>query len=182
MKLRTGKILILSMSLVVVILVIFFIASRMHTISRLLHLAFPPTDLYIPIVLDESFRADINKSTSYDIACGYLDIYEVGILTERKVLPSGLYSNSNETFSFKGKFKIRIQNNSKIIREIIVSEPIAMWFFKENDNYISHFALVTFPMPFYCEKLRLEITVLSPDQSLQLLASPKLYIRVSPIP
>jgi len=146
--------------------------------QHVLHLAFPPEDLYKPVASDNFLFYEKGFTKEYALEPQYIDLYSIGFFVEKNNLPS--------TYKFKGKVKAEFFYKNKLLfRKEIISINSAGYADKES-KYFKDVDLLSFDIPFqgkYKDDISIRLTVLEPDESLKEYGDAiKLFIRVSPIP
>ncbi len=145
---------------------------------HLMHLVSPPRDLYKPIIIDNFLFYEKGFSRTYSLQPKYLDIYEIGFFSDKKVILS--------SYKFQGKLKVEFFYKDKFLFEKIVTSYKAAWLANGDSDHFKEISLLAFEMPLlgkYKNDVSIKIAVLEPDIQLEAFKnSVKLYISVSAIP
>lgn len=148
---------------------------------HLFHLLLQPSDFYAPIVKDKFNFGQEGFSRTYNLKPKYIDLYDVGLTFNQKVLSS--------KHKFNGQLKLEFISKGAVLYEEIV-DAFKAWGSSFKDGYDMEFykwiVLHTFEMPLegkYIKDISVKITVLKPDPELaKHQDSIELYIGVSSIP
>ncbi len=152
----------------------------MPTIRHILHLTFPPEDLYEPIVVDEFKFHEKGFEKRYVLKPKYLGGYMIGFVSGKQNIPQ------KETF--KGKIKVEFfWKDTFLFEKTVTSQRAAVD--ADNDKTMKYYKkviLVSFEVPLqgkYKDDISVRLTVLEADENLKKYGnSIKLFIGVSPIP
>ena len=151
--------------------------SFMH----LVHLIVTPKDLYNPIVYDEFLFYNKGHAKTYSLETKYNDYYEIGIIFEKKDMPSGYATKSK--YIFNGKLKIDFFSKDLLVSSNIISSYESVIYSKNDMNYLEKISLSIFEVPLmgkYKKNVSVRVSVLEPDIVLKNYAdSAKLYIGIS---
>ncbi len=165
----------------IVVLVIVFIIGLIYNlpigIRHLINLAFPPKDLYEPILTDEFPFDREGISKEYEIKPKYTDYHEIGFIDESCSIPS--------TYRFNGKIRLEIIQNNKSIFEKDITTMESALYSKDDMNFYKKVVLTTFGIPSKRskEEIILKITVLKKDDKMDYFIDKiKLYVAVSSRP
>ncbi len=152
---------------------------------QIVHLAYPPEDLYQPIVTDKFSFYERGYSKTYPLKPKYRDNYEVIISSSPDTIPSGC-GKENRTYEFEGKIKFELFNHGEKVSDEEVTDWDSIGYQDKNMNYIKSICLYTFPVPpkgFSLDGTIIKITVVEPDHNLGKYENNiELQIRVSPTP
>lgn len=147
---------------------------------HIMHLAFPPKDLYKPILVDAFKFHEKGFEKRYVLKPKCLDSYAIGILSEQQNIPWD--------YKFSGKIKAEFfWKDTFLFEKTVTSQGAA--FCADNDKtmkYYKNVYLLEFEVPLqekYKDDISVRLTVLEPDGSLEKYGdSIKLFIGVSAIP
>jgi len=149
-------------------------------IRHLSHLAFPPKNLYNPIIIDDFPFHEAGYTKTYPLKPKYLDIYSIGYFTEKQ--------NISSKDKFKGKIKAEFFYKGKFLFEKTTTSQIAAGY-ADGDRKMEYFKdvfLMDFEIPLqkkYKKGISVRLTVLEPYEGLKKYGnSVKLFIGVSSIP
>ncbi len=184
MKKIKRKLKFITTSLSVVVLVFFFVAFikilifPSPGIRHLLHLAFPPEDLYESIVTDDFLFYEKGFTKTYQLKPKYLDSYMISLISEKQ--------NISREYKVKGKLKAEFFWKDKFLFEKVATSQQA---FGQSDNDHAHYKsidLIGFDVPLkgkYKNDISVRLTVIEPDEQLREYGDTiKLFIGVSAIP
>lgn len=147
-------------------------------VRHIVHLSFPPEDLYHPIVTDKFSFHEKEYSRTYFLKPKYLDIYEVGMRSSEGNFPS--------TYKFSGKIKFDFYHNEEHLFEKTLSSCQAVYYTKNDYPKIHAISFITFDLPLmgkYKDNLSVKVTVVEADEFLKnYIESTELYIKVSATP
>jgi len=133
-------------------------------------------DINNPLLLEKFNFNEINYSQLYNLNFKKIGVYEIGILDLNESIP--------QSFSFKGKIKIEILNNEKLLQEeIIESVDIGIYANKEMTLY-KRLTFMRLDIPFEREfiDISIRISVLNPDKQFNSDDKIMLYISASSTP
>ena len=172
--------------LIIPILVFFFMALIKILIfpstemRHILHLAFPPEDLYEPIVIDEFLFYEKGFTRTYRLTPKYLDSYTIGLISDTQNILGG--------YKFSGKLKAEFFWNNKFLFEKIAISQVSTYYADGDKKmeYLKKVFLINFDVPLkgkYKDDIDIRLTVLEPDENLKQYGdSIKIFIGVSSIP
>jgi hypothetical protein len=146
-------------------------------IRHLINLAFPPKDLYKPILIDEFPFNREGISKEYKIKPKFIDYHEIGFTDESCSIPS--------TYRFNGEIRLELIQNEKSIFEKDITAMESASYFKDDMNFYEKVVLTTFQIPSKKSKegLILKISVLKKDDKMDFFIDKiKLYVAVSSRP
>lgn len=147
-------------------------------IRHLMYLIVTPKDLYKPIIIDNFLFYEKGFSKTYSLQPKYLDIYEIGFLSDKKDIPL--------SYKFQGKLKVEFFYKDKFLFEKIATSYNAAWLVNGDSEHFKEISLLAFEIPLlgkYRNDVSIKITVLEPDIQIEAFKNPvKLYISVSAIP
>ena len=170
----------------VVVLVFFFIAFikilifPSPGIRHLLHLAFPPEDLYESIVTDDFLFYEKGFTKTYQLKPKYLDSYAISLISEKQNISGG--------YKFSGKLKAEFfWKDTFLLEKTAISQGSA--YYADGDKEMKYFKkvfLIDFDVPLkgkYKDDISVRLTVLEPVEGLKEYGdSIRLSIGVSAIP
>ena len=184
MKKIKRKLKFITTSLSVVVLVFFFVAFikilifPSPGIRHLLHLAFPPEDLYESIVTDDFLFYEKGFTKTYQLKPKYLDRYMIGLVSEKQNISWG--------YKFSGKIKAEFFWKDTFLFEKIITSSYASGQADNNTKYFKNTYLSNFEVPLngkYKDDISVRLTVIEPDEQLREYGDTiKLFIGVSAIP
>jgi len=172
---------ILFVSAVSMVLTIAFVRGcKLLPMKHIYHLAFPPEDLYRPIVVDNFLFHKEGFTRTYRLEPKYLDVYSIGFFSEKQDISS--------EDNFKGKIKAEFFWKEKLLCEKIVTSQTAAYY-ADGDKAMKHYKkvfLMDFEIPLqgkYKKDISVKLIVLQPDKELEKYSdSLKLFIAVNSIP
>lgn len=142
------------------------------------HLAFPPSDLFQPIVTDTFSLSEAGVSKTYALHPKHLDVYEIGFVSERQDIPS--------TYRFTGRIKVEWFHRGTLVSEQMITSIATKWDMSKDLGRYRGMGLLTFEMPLHGKHrhdVSVRLTVVEPDPHLsQLGPALKLVIAVSGTP
>jgi len=145
---------------------------------HLLHLAFPPGDLYTPVATNSIAFQSEGTTVELNFVPKYKDRYEVGIFAIGDPIPA--------SYEFSGELSVEfIQSGETISSQTITKFSSGTYAGKNMDKYSSR-AFCSFDVPLQgrsMDEITVKISVLKPDQEFEKFKDQvKAWIRVSPIP
>ncbi len=147
-------------------------------IRHIFHLAFPPEDLYEPIVVDDFKFYEAGFTKTYVLRPKYLDGYGIGILSEKQNIPWG--------YKFNGKIKAEFFWKDAFLFEETITSSYASGQADNKTKYYKNTYLFDFDVPLkgkHKDDISVKLTVLEPDENLKEYGDTiKLFIGVSAIP
>ncbi|MBN1823857.1 MAG: hypothetical protein JW803_06030 [Endomicrobiales bacterium] len=179
------KNILIPMLCVTILAIIIFISVVVYLFIKypigMHHLLNPIIDnqnLYEPIVKDDFSFHDRYSSKQYTINPRYIDIYEIGIMTKTKGIPS--------TYKFEGKIKAVFYCQNKLVFETSSQAQLNAYYTNNLMNYYKSIVLLKFNIPLvnkYRDNITVKITILEPDIKLKAYKDDiYLYIAVSGVP
>ncbi len=146
--------------------------------NHLLHLAFPPDDLYTPVATNSVALHLEGAISEFTFTPKYKDIYEFGLFSTEEPIPA--------TYNFSGEIRIElIQSGKRISSQTITSFSSGTYAGKDMDHYLSR-GLCSFDVPLQgrsMDEITIKVFVLKADQGFaQFKDKIQGWIRVSPIP
>ena len=140
------------------------------TMKRLWHLFVEPDDLFDPVVQEKFNFWEKGYSVEFPLAVKYEDLYAVTIdcLDKKNCIPSGW--GTSEKYQFRGKIKADFFCKNKLVFSQEIVDAKAVVYQAGEMDYLKKIVLLSFAIPIkgkYKDDLKLRLTVLEPDLSLQ---------------
>ncbi len=178
MKDLTSNILAIIAIAILVVVVLYKFINIPASIYHVGHLAFPPRDLYQPIIYDAFSFDKKNFSETYNLKPKYSDIYEIGLVSAKDDIPA--------SYKFSGKVKFSFFSDGKLLFERDSLPNPSVFYSKKDNTKIRAIVLMTFDLPImnkYKDNLSVKVTIVEEDKILKnYIDSVKLYIAVSSAP
>lgn len=145
---------------------------------HLLHLAFPPDNLYVPVATNSIALHLEGAVTEFRFTPKYKDTYEVGLFAIGDPIPA--------TYKFSGELRVEfIQSGQTISSQTVTSFSSGTYAGTGMDHYKSR-AFCSFGVPLQgrsMDEITVRVHVLKPDQEFEKFKDKvKAWVRVSPIP
>lgn len=143
----------------------------------------PSKDRYEPILLEVFNFYEKGFVRMYSLKPKYSDIYDLGIMANKKILSS--------KYKFKGKLSLEFIVGDKVASHVIISDLQSRTYFVDATEgydlaWSKEITLTSFEIPFlgrHKKNIGIKLTVLDPDAELLLLKDDiKLFVRVSSTP
>jgi hypothetical protein len=146
--------------------------------NHLLHCAFPPDDLYVPIATNSISLHVKGATTEFRFTPKYKDTYEVGLFAVGDPIPA--------TYKFSGKIYIEfILSGERISSQTVTNFSSGTYVGKDMNHYSSR-GLCSFDVPLQgqsMDEITIKVSVLKADQEFEKFKDKiKGWIRVSPVP
>lgn len=171
-----------TLTVIIIVLLISVIIYRFINIPTSLyhvgHLTFPPKDLYQPILYENYSFDKKDFIETYYFKPKYTDIYEIGIVSTKDIIPA--------SYKYKGKVKFTFYSNDKLLFERVSQSNPSVFYSKNDNTKVRAIVLMTVDLPImnkYKDSLSVKVTVVEEDEALKkYIDSIKLYIAVSSAP